>query len=385
MIKYSREQIIAALEFNAQEVIPGEREALEKEVDRLVEAANKSNQVINQYIGFEISGEIHLGTGIMAALKFKRFTDAGIACKIWLADYHTFLNDKLDGDIESIRRVAREYFGPVMMQCCKLVGCNMDLIEVLYAENEYKQLKNGVFFWDCDMNVSKQLTLSRVMKSVSITGKKEGEGVSFGTLRYPAMQAADVFFLQTHIVCAGIDQRKAHVLTREVAYAVPSKYRLIIGEKEIKPIASHYYLLHGLGKPVNGAVAKMSKSKPNTCVFVYDQPEDIKKKINKAYCPAPGMEGVSEEMIRELNPMLDWARKMIFPAGRVIKIERKEEWGGNISYASYDDLERSYLAGDLHPGDLKNGLSSNLIEWFEPLREYVSQNPEGLEFLRTVK
>lgn len=382
---YSSESIIEALKFNSQEVIPGDQESLSKEVDRLVEAANSSNQAITQYIGFEISGEIHIGTGIMSALKIKRFTDAGVACKIWLADYHTFINNKLDGNIESIRRVAKEYFGPVMLECCKLVGCNMDLVEVLYAQEEYTKTQSGNTFWDYDMHVCKNLTLSRVLKSLSIAGREGQENTNYATTRYPAMMAADAFFLQTHIVTAGMDQRKAHVLMREVAYALLETLRLKIGDKEIKPLASHYALLHGLGKPVDGEVAKMSKSKPNSCIFVYDSPEDIAKKIKKAYCPVPGQNRLSEEEVKKLNPLLDWARKMIFPAGITIRIERKEDWGGDIAYDDYDSLEQDYLSGKLHPGDLKAGISLCLIEWFSPLREYIQNNSEGLDFLLSLK
>ena len=384
---YITQEIIDALQFNAQEVLPSNQEKLQQEVERMIESATTSGQQITQYIGFEISGEIHIGTGIMSALKIKKLTDAGVRCIIWLADYHTWLNGKLDGDINSIRRVAKEYFAPVMLECCKLVECNMDLVEVKFAEQEYNRTTGDNSYWTYDLNACKQLSLSRVLKSISVTGKTEGEAVDFGTLRYAPMQVADAFFLQTQIVSAGMDQRKCHVLMREIAYAMPHQYRLKIGAKEIKPLASHHYLLHGLGKPVNGEIGKMSKSKPDTCIFVYDSPEDIKRKLKKAFAPMVDSSLTEQEnkTLQQLNPMLDWARKMIFPAGKSIKVTRKEEWGGDKTYIDYESLEADYLRGNLHPGDLKPAVANCLIDWFAPLRSWATDNTIGIDFLRSLK
>jgi len=45
-------------------------------VQQLVALANQSGEVIRHYIGFEISGQIHLGTGIMTALTIKQLQEA---------------------------------------------------------------------------------------------------------------------------------------------------------------------------------------------------------------------------------------------------------------------------------------------------------------------
>ncbi len=48
---------------------------------------------------------------------------------------------------------------------------------------------------------------------------------------------------------------------------------------------------------------KMSKSHPDSAIFMTDSFEDIKRKINKAYCP----EGVIED-----NPILEYYKYIIF-------------------------------------------------------------------------
>lgn len=44
--------------------------------------------------GFEISGLVHLGTGLMSMGKIADFLKAGVKCRIFLADFHSFLNNK---------------------------------------------------------------------------------------------------------------------------------------------------------------------------------------------------------------------------------------------------------------------------------------------------
>ena len=70
-------------------------------------------------------------------------------------------------------------------------------------------------------------------------------------------------------------------------------------------------MIIGLGKPPashltgadRGIELKMSKSKPDTAIFMTDSDNDIKRKINKAYCP----EGIIEE-----NPILEYCKYFIF-------------------------------------------------------------------------
>jgi tyrosyl-tRNA synthetase len=387
MLTYELQELKSAITWNAVEVLPNDDAQLELELTKLIELAEKSGQPIRHYIGFEISGQIHIGTGIMSALKIKKLQDAGVKCTVWLADYHTWLNEKLDGNIATIRRVAHEYFMPVMVECCKVVGCNVEEIDFLFAEDEYDKKLGNQSFWTVDMKVGKSLTLSRVLKSISVTGKSAREDVNFGILRYAPMQVADCFFLQTHIVHAGMDQRKCHVLMREVTSKLDYETNLKLGGKPVKPIAVHHGLLHGLGNPKlkidekgneKIIVGKMSKSKPDTCVFVEDLPEDIEKKIKKGFCPLPDVD-------TKLNPILNWCEMMIFPGGKTINVVRKEEYGGNKTYIEYENLQADYLSGALHPGDLKPAVAQCLVEWLAPIREYIAQHPEGLRYLKEIK
>jgi tyrosyl-tRNA synthetase len=70
----------------------------------------ETNVPLNHYIGFEISGKIHLGTGLICMSKIKDFLDAGVNCSIFLADWHSWINDKLGGDMDKIQKIGVGYF-----------------------------------------------------------------------------------------------------------------------------------------------------------------------------------------------------------------------------------------------------------------------------------
>ncbi len=385
---YDLEQLKQAILFNTEEVLPysGNPEALDKELEILVKAANDSGERIKHYIGFEISGRIHIGTGMATALKIKKLTDAGVQCHIFMANFHTFLNNKLDGKLETINSVASDYFGPVMLKCCEVTSCNMDLVKPVYATDLYASKVGGDDYFTFLMNFAKEITLSRVMKSVSITGKEAGDSIEFGTLMYPVMQVADPSFMGVQIVHAGLDQRKCHVLMREAASKVGYKYQLKIGTTAVKPIAIHHSLLLSLsvsGDSDNREVAKMSKSKPDSAIWVHDSLPEIQRKLKKAYCPMPTPEQSEEEKetIQAWNPILDWCENLIYPAGQIVGVQREEKFGGDKTYSTFKELKQDYYHGKLHPLDLKNGVANCLANWFEPIREFVNENPKGLEKL----
>lgn len=395
---YQFETLKKAILFNTVEVLPSDHEQLDKEIHRLVDLANQSGQKIIHYVGFEISGQIHIGTGLSMALKIKQLQDAGVVCTFWLADYHTWLNKKLDGHMKTIRTIARTYFAPVMLQCVQAVGGDAHAIQVLYAEDEYKKYKqlthdNDTSFWDVELDVNSHMTLNRVLRSLSIAGKTVGTDVDYQVTRYPGMQAADVFWLGTHLIQAGTDQRKIYVTTRDIAYKVAKEYQLGFRIDDtiisVKPISMSSQLLLGLGKPTTIQseesdiplleMNKMSKSKPETCIFVHDSAEEIKKKIQKGYCPIIDPElNVEQNAAEQLyNPMLDWAKHLLFPAQKIIRINRPEKFGGDIVFDTYTNLHDAYMSGSLHPLDLKNGIADTLAEWIAPISEWKSNNIEA--------
>jgi tyrosyl-tRNA synthetase len=392
--QYDFDAVKAAILFNTVEVIPSNIEELDKEIKFLVDNANSSGQKIRSYIGFEISGELHIGGGLFQLLKSAKLQQAGIEIVFWMADYHTWLNSKLDGKIETIKKVAREYFAPMILKTFEAVGGDANIAKIIFNYDDYRRLENENMFWDYEFQCDKQLTLNRVLRSLSITGKTAGDDVDYQLTRYPGMQAADVFWLQTHIAQSGLDQRKIYVSTRDIAYKIDLDFQLKIDNKPIKPICTFSVLLHGLLIPeVNKEtglmeVGKMSKSIPDSCVFGYDNLAEIQRKLKKAYCPMVKPEQTVGEIIEEqkFNPILNWCENLIFKADKVIEIIRPEKFGGNANYSTFANLKQDYFANKIHPMDLKDGVARCLAKWFEPIYNFaINEGKEGLELVKNAK
>ena len=320
-----------------------------------------SKKKLRHYIGFEISGKIHLGNGLSTMMVVKALQDIGVECTIFLADWHTWINNKLGGNREVIKRVAVGYFKEGLKTSLRCVGGDPDRVKFVLGSDLYH---NNDDYWATFVRVCKELTLSRVKKSLSIAGRQAGEGVEFGLLLYPPLQVTDIFGLKVDIAHGGMDQRKAHVLAREVGEKVAG----------YKPVAIHNHILLGLGKPPVWPIEKerlrevwmamkMTKSQPNTCIFIHDTPEEIRQKINGAFCSPKEV---------EFNPVLDWTKHLIFPLRGKIMIKREKRFGGDIEYQSFQKLEEDYKTEVLHPQDLKNAVAEALIEILAPARKHFS-------------
>lgn len=347
-----------------------------------------ADEILKHYIGFEISGRIHLGTGIMSMMKVKDLHDAGVECSVFLADWHAWINDKLGGDKEVIKEIGVGYFQEGMRLCYQLVGGNPDDIKFVLGSELYHHNDE---YWQTFIDVSKNLTLARVIKSTTIMGRNQGETMPFAWLIYPPMQVADIFIQGINLAHAGLDQRKAHVIAREVALKLKySSLKNKAGEK-IKPVALHHHLILGLTKPDIWPIIdkenlqeiwsqmKMSKSKPDSAVFIDDNEEDIRRKVTKAFCPEGEI---------KFNPILDWVKHIIFPNTKNnLIIKRDEKYGGEVKYEKYEDLENDFKNKKLYPTDLKNFVAEWLVDFLRPVREHFSfgKAKEMKEYLEKIQ
>jgi tyrosyl-tRNA synthetase len=320
------------------------------------------------YNGFEPSGLVHLGTGVICAYKMKDFIEAGVRFKAYLSTWHAWLNNKLGGDL-SLIRTAADLFRHSWIS----LGVSKDKIEFIYSDELYDDIE----FWAKTVKIAKNLTIARTTRTLEIAGRKETEAHYVSDFLYTPMQVADIFHLDVKICQLGMDQRKANVVARE------------IGEKigYWKPVCVHHHLLQGLEKPKVWPIpegkekeavasAKMSKSKPETCIFIYDTPNEIKQKMSKAFCP---------EKTIQFNPIIDICKYIIFREKSVFTIERPKKFGGTIQYESFAELTDAFSMGRLHPMDLKNGVAEELGKILEPVRNYFKNNQEAKVCLETIR
>ena len=189
------------------------------------------------------------------------------------------------------------------------------------------------------------------------------------------MQAADIIHLKADIAQLGLDQRKVNMLARDVFPKL----------KQRKPVAIHHHMLLGLQfdqSSLEGAdrkiAMKMSKSKPDTAIFMTDSVKDVQRKFNKAHC----VDGVVED-----NPVLEYAKYIVFELMPELNIDRPEIYGGNLSFKSYKEVETAFNKGALKSIDLKQGVAAAINSLLEPTREHFSKGKpkELLEAVQSFK
>lgn len=328
-----------------------------------------TNDHPSAYDGFEPSGLAHIAFGVLRAINIADLQKAGVHFKLWVADWFAWLNGKMGGDLDRIQEVGK-YF----IEVWKAAGVDVSQVDVLWTSEAVK----GEDYWKKVVRVAQNVTLARSRRAISIMGRTEKELVQTAQLFYPMMQVADIFWLDVDICQLGLDQRRANILAREVAGKLRWK----------RPVAVHHHMLMGLqgakqpegydeNTKIDAEIAsKMSKSMPETSIFVHDSADEIARKMGNAYCPAKVVTG---------NPVLEYAKYIVFRKSSVLRVERPAKYGGAVDFATYGELEEAFRKGELHPTDLKQGVAAALEGEVAPIRVHFEKDPAARRLYESVK
>jgi len=333
-----------------------------------IETKLKAGQELVAYDGFEPSGKIHIAQGLLRAINIQKLLQAGIKFKLLVADWHAYANNKLGGDMTKIEKTG-QYFIEVWKAC----GLDVSQVEIIRSSDLVKDSN----YWLLVLKIAKASTVNRMIRCSQIMGRNESETLSSAQIIYPCMQAADIFSLNVDIAQLGMDQRKVNMLARQIADELGLK----------KPAAVHHHMLISLQPPIDKinstdskedqtVALKMSKSKPDSAIFMTDSKEEIYAKIKKAYCPPNDI---------LINPVLEYFKYIIFAKYPQVEINREAKFGGNLTFDSYDKLESAYQKGEIYPLDLKDNLSRYLDELISPVRDYFNDNSEAKKLKEEVE
>lgn len=281
------------------------------------------------YCGYEPSGPMHLGH-FVTITKLLDFQKAGFHVKILLADVHAFLNRK--GNEEEIKKEVENW-----KKTIKAIGLDAEV--VLGSSFQFdKEYQLDV------MRLAQASTINRGLRSMQEIAR-DIENATISQLLYPLMQVVDIKYLDVDVAEGGMEQRKVHMIGKDMIAVLKRPF-----------VAVHTPLITSL----KGPGEKMSKSIPGSGIAVTDSYEEIKRTINKAYCP---------EKIAKENPILQITRLIIFPRIETFEIKRPAKFGGNLLIDDYEALEQAYVEGNLHPLDLKNAVAEYLEKIIAPIRE----------------
>jgi len=341
---------------------PTEEVITEEDLRNLLETKQKPMA----YDGFEPSGILHLGSGVMRAIKINDILEAKVDFILWIADWFGYINNKMGGNLDLIKKVG-EYF----IEGWKACGVDIKKVKILWTSDAVKDPE----YWKGVIDVAKIVTIQRTMRASPIMGRNETEMKYTAQLFYPMMQTWDPFYIKADILQLGMDQRHATILSRELATKL----------KQTPRVCVHHHLLTGL-QGIKGRMGqetatlqledKMSKSKPQTAIFIHDSEKEIREKIKNAFCQVKDIEN---------NPVLEICKYIIFRKQKSFRIERLSKFGGNIDLDSYEELEQKFRNNEIHPMDLKNAVASSLVEILKPVKKYFERNKKAKELLEIVR
>lgn len=237
-----------------------------------------------------------------------------------------------------------------------------------------------------DMYRFHALTSTREAEHAGADVVKESESPLMSSLLYPGLQALDEQYLDVDFQFGGVDQRKIFM------YAATFLPKLGYSKRA--------HLMNAMVPGLSGG--KMSASDPKSKIDFLDTAADIKNKIKAALCPPGEIEnnGVIAFIKTVLIPIqalrIEQAEqrgekapvgegsfvKPGAPEGAVFSISRPEKFGGDIHVKSYEELEKAYIAGDIHPGDLKTGVQEALIQFLSPIGKLFDEDKEWQEIER---
>ncbi|MBI2632547.1 tyrosine--tRNA ligase [Candidatus Pacearchaeota archaeon] len=281
------------------------------------------------YCGYEPNGPLHLGH-FVTITKLIDLEKAGFEVVILLADVHALLNRK--GGEEDINKEVENW-----KKTINAIGIKTEI--VLGSDFEFKK----EYQFDV-MKLAQHSTIQRGLRSMQEIAR-DVENATISQLWYPLMQVVDIKHLKVDVALGGMEQRKVHMIGKDMGKFIDFDF-----------IAIHTPLITSL----KGPGQKMSKSITGSGISLVDSSEEMKKTIQGAYCP--------EREIKD-NPVLQIVKLIIFPRVKKFEIKRSEKFGGKLAFEKYEELERIYGDGKLHPMDLKNAVFEYLEKIIAPIRE----------------
>jgi tyrosyl-tRNA synthetase len=294
------------------------------------------------YVGYEPSGVLHIGH-MLTANKLIDLQAAGFEVTVLLADVHAYLNDK--GSFASIRSTAERMRD-------QFIAYGLDESNTQFVLGSDFQLDED---YTLDLHALElETTLARAERAMSEI--KSGDSVHVSQAVYPLMQALDIPYLGVDLAVGGVEQRKVHMLARDVLPSIDRE----------PPTSLHTPLIADL----TTGEGKMSSSAGVT-ISMEDDRDAITEKVNSAYCPPTADPEPTDDGIERENPVLQVFEYHVFPRFETVVVERPAEYGGDLEYEAYEPLETDLESGELHPADAKGALAEYLDRLVAPGRDQL--------------
>ncbi|MFA5870566.1 MAG: tryptophan--tRNA ligase [Candidatus Paceibacterota bacterium] len=214
--------------------------------------------------GIQPTGKLHLGNYLGALKNFVELQNSGnYDCFFFIADLHSLTESYTPKE-------KKEQISDLFLT---YLAAGLDPKKsVLFQQSAIAE--HSELSWI--LNTITPFGELRRMTQFKDKSENESENTNVGLFDYPVLMAADILIYSASVVPVGDDQLQHLELTRTLARKFNSKFGKTFFEP--KPLLTSVPRLMSLDDPEK----KMSKSRSEGCLFIDDEPNIIRKKIQRA-------------------------------------------------------------------------------------------------------
>jgi tryptophanyl-tRNA synthetase len=277
--------------------------------------------------GIQPTGELHIGNYLGSLKNFVELQDE-FDCYFFIADLHSLTEDFEPGKAkaEQIQSLVKTFLA---------AGLNPDHCTIFIQSQIPAHTQLAWIF-------NTLLPMSELERMTQYKDKsaKQAANINVGLFDYPVLMAADILLYKPQLVPVGHDQLQHLELTNTLARKFNHKFGKTF--EEIKPYNQKPVRVMSLSDPAR----KMSKSDPGSFINMFDEPEEIRKKLAKAVTATEAPAGEMPLGVKNLFDLL-------------LEFGQKEE---------YDKYSKQYESGSIKYSELKQALAESISNYFEPMR-----------------
>lgn len=290
------------------------------------------------YWGTATTGRPHVAYFVPMS-KIADFLNAGCEVTILFADLHAYLdNMKAPWELLALRT---QYYEAAIKAMLQSIGVPLDKLKFVRG-TEYQLNKE----YTLDVYRMSSVVTDHDARKAGAEVVKQVDHPLLSGLLYPGLQALDEEYLKVDAQFGGVDQRKI--------FTMAEKYLPQLG------YAKRVHLMNPMVPGLTGG--KMSASEEDSKIDLLDNPANVKKKLKKAFCE-PG--NITD------NGILSFTKFVVFPLmknNESFKISRPAEYGGDLEFSNFEDLENAFAKQEIHPGDLKASVEAAINRLLDPIQ-----------------
>ncbi|MDP3991076.1 MAG: tryptophan--tRNA ligase [Candidatus Nealsonbacteria bacterium] len=213
--------------------------------------------------GIQPTGSIHIGSYSGAISQWKELQQIG-ECIFFIADLHAL----------TVPQEPDTFSKQVLNTAAELLAAGMDPEKcIIFIQSEIKEHTELSWYLNTITPLG-ELTRMTQFKEKSQQFKNN---INAGLLTYPILQAADILLYQTDSVPVGKDQKQHLELAKIIARKFNQKYGKVFKVPEALLLETGAKIM-----ALNNPKKKMSKSSPAGCLYLFDEPDIIRKKVMSA-------------------------------------------------------------------------------------------------------